>query len=627
MALYTSYYTRQLALRPAGAGGELQQEGEKLFQKTVARRTVDYTGPFVTWFERRLTIRNPGDVPALPPVAAGALQLLPPAAYVHQPATSFNIKFAGQAPSKTRSSINAATWTPDGRRCLTGTQAGEFTMWSASSFQFETIIQSHETPVRTMAFTHNGNFLVSGDEAGTVRYWKTNLELVKSVSAHKEAVRQLAFAPGDLKFATGSDDSTIRVWDFARVATEQVLAGHGGDVKCVDWHPHKALLVSGSKDGLVKLWCPKSGRNVSTLHGHKGTIMATQWNANGNWVLTASRDQTCKVYDVRMQREMASFRGHNRDVTTASWHPTHEELFVSGAHDGSMIFWLASRQAPQAEVRGSHEASIWAAAWHPAGHLLATGSADYAVKFWCRCRPGDPFFEQQQEEQRELAAMAAEEEPVTAPRPAAFAAPAPTFGGGTAGVIPGIGDAVAMPVLPLATTAAPIGPIDVFAIRQAPFEEQQRGGKAPADVAPMAAARGERGGERHKPTQQSPQQQQGRSRRRSRSRSRSRSPTRQHNARHAALPAGARAAFLPLPGRRREELPPPRFPLPRPPGADWQQGSGGPGPAARPGWVAPGPQEQQAQAGWGQPPQRPGSQQDASWGGRGRGRGGRGGRW
>lgn len=44
-----------------------------------------------------------------------------------------------------------------------------------------------------------------------VRYWKTNLELVKSLPAHREAVRQLAFAPGDLKFATASDDSTVRV--------------------------------------------------------------------------------------------------------------------------------------------------------------------------------------------------------------------------------------------------------------------------------------------------------------------------------------------------------------------------------------------------------------------------------
>ena len=50
--------------------------------------------------QRRYQIRSPADTPALPPVAAGALQLLPPLAYTHQPASSFNVKFAGQAPSK-----------------------------------------------------------------------------------------------------------------------------------------------------------------------------------------------------------------------------------------------------------------------------------------------------------------------------------------------------------------------------------------------------------------------------------------------------------------------------------------------------------------------------------------------
>lgn len=54
MALYTSYYTRQLALRgDGGAGLEMQQEGEKTVQKTVPRRTVDFTGPYITWFEVR----------------------------------------------------------------------------------------------------------------------------------------------------------------------------------------------------------------------------------------------------------------------------------------------------------------------------------------------------------------------------------------------------------------------------------------------------------------------------------------------------------------------------------------------------------------------------------------------
>ena len=55
MALYTAYYTRQLALRgDGGAGLELQQEGEKTVQKSVPRRTVDFIGPYVTWFEASL---------------------------------------------------------------------------------------------------------------------------------------------------------------------------------------------------------------------------------------------------------------------------------------------------------------------------------------------------------------------------------------------------------------------------------------------------------------------------------------------------------------------------------------------------------------------------------------------
>lgn len=43
--------------------------------------------------------------------------------------------------------------------------------------------------------------------------------------------------------------------------------GHGSDVKCIDWHPHKALIVSGSKDSQqpIILWDPKSGKKLATL--------------------------------------------------------------------------------------------------------------------------------------------------------------------------------------------------------------------------------------------------------------------------------------------------------------------------------------------------------------------------
>jgi WD40 repeat protein len=58
----------------------------------------------------------------------------------------------------------------------------------------------------------------------------------------------------------------------------------------------------------------------------------------------------------------------------------------------------------QAEVKGAHEASLLSLAWHPAGHLLATGAADTTTKFWCRARPGDPWRDRNQREQEEGAA-------------------------------------------------------------------------------------------------------------------------------------------------------------------------------------------------------------------------------
>ncbi|KAL6784589.1 hypothetical protein ACKKBF_B02405 [Auxenochlorella protothecoides x Auxenochlorella symbiontica] len=443
MSLYTSYYTRQLALRPEAISTPEVVDGKKVQQAAVPRRTVDATGPYVQWLQTRaLRGQDARSWPDLLPGPVGALGMLPPAAMLHQPVSGAATKFAGQAPSKTRSSVNVVCWTPDGRRCLSGTQAGEFTMWDGASFQFESILQAHEGPVRAMTYTRSGTFLVSGDDGGVVRFWKTNLELVKSVQAHGESLRGLAFAPSDLKFATASDDGTVRVWDFARVAAEQVLAGHGGDVRCVDWNPRSSQLVSGSKDGLLKLWCPRAGRCIATLHGHRATVMQAAWNANGHWVLSASRDASCAVHDMRMRRALASFRGPSKDVVCAAWHPIHEDLFVAGGNNGSLLYWLASRpEAPVGAVPAAHEGTVWSLGWHPVGHLLASGGGDFATKFWCRRRPGDPFFERQAAAQAEAAAAAEADGAMDSLPPPCWAGaraapPSPAWGAPRRGQVP-----------------------------------------------------------------------------------------------------------------------------------------------------------------------------------------------
>lgn len=45
-------------------------------------------------------------------------------------------------------------------------------------------------------------------------------------------------------------------------------------------------------------------------------------------------------------------------------------------------------EEPAARIPYAHDMAIWDMKWHPAGHLLATGSNDRQTKFWARNRPG-----------------------------------------------------------------------------------------------------------------------------------------------------------------------------------------------------------------------------------------------
>ena len=51
--------------------------------------------------------------------------------------------------------------------------------------------QAHESSVRTMLWSHNDQWMLTGDTAGIVKYWQSNMNNVKHVQAHKDPVRGL----------------------------------------------------------------------------------------------------------------------------------------------------------------------------------------------------------------------------------------------------------------------------------------------------------------------------------------------------------------------------------------------------------------------------------------------------
>lgn len=61
------------------------------------------------------------------------------------------------------------------------------------AFNFETIQQAHDHPVRSMVWSHNEAFMISADDAGYIKYWQPNMNNLKQFIGHKNSVRDLSY--------------------------------------------------------------------------------------------------------------------------------------------------------------------------------------------------------------------------------------------------------------------------------------------------------------------------------------------------------------------------------------------------------------------------------------------------
>ncbi|KAL0397631.1 UNVERIFIED_CONTAM: Flowering time control protein FY [Sesamum calycinum] len=214
----------------------------KRMRKIGQRRAVDYTSTVVRYMQIRMFQRDSRDRTVLQPTPAAAIDMLPTVAYLDNPSTSFAAKFVHTSLNKNRCSINRVLWTPSGRRLITGSQSGEFTLWNGQSFNFEMILQAHEQAVRSMVWSYNENWMVTGDDGGSIKYWQNNMNNVKAnKSAHKESVRGLSH-------------------------------GHKNTVLCVKWNQNGNWVLTSSKDQIIKLYDIRAMKELESFRGHRKDV-------------------------------------------------------------------------------------------------------------------------------------------------------------------------------------------------------------------------------------------------------------------------------------------------------------------------------------------------------------------
>ena len=120
-------------------------EGTRSRGRPNRRNATDIGTTYVHWLHnRRQNGRSSKFFEAERPSPSYVEDMLPPAARKGKAADSVPAKHLHSSLNKVRHPVNVVKWTPEGRRLLTASTSGEFTLWNGTGFNFETIMQAHD---------------------------------------------------------------------------------------------------------------------------------------------------------------------------------------------------------------------------------------------------------------------------------------------------------------------------------------------------------------------------------------------------------------------------------------------------------------------------------------------------
>ena len=236
------------------------------------------------------------------------------------------------------------------------------------------VLSAHRSDVKSLAFSLDGQSLVSGSEDMTIKLWDVQTGgVIKTFHDHTCWIKSVSISADSTRIASAGQDWTIFLWDiqtgkcihtmkqehmiyhvsFSPIDPRHIVFVSGGKVWQWDINSHQILPmyngthIAFSPDHTQFALC---NGNIVTVQNSDSRIIVAEFHvANGktqyccfppnSGLVAAAAGRIAYVWDIKSPDPhlIGTFAGHTKDITSLIFASPFSLISVS--HDRSVKFW------------------------------------------------------------------------------------------------------------------------------------------------------------------------------------------------------------------------------------------------------------------------------------------------
>ncbi|XP_028984892.1 PWP2 small subunit processome component [Betta splendens] len=230
--------------------------------------------------------------------------------------------------------------------------------WQSESYVFKQ--QGHFNNMASVAYSPDGQYIVTGGDDGKVKVWNTSSGLCfVTFTEHTSSITNVTFTSSGFVIVSASLDGTVRAFDLHRYRNFRTFTSpRPAQFSSLAVDVSGELVSAGAQDSFeIFLWSMQTGRLLEVLGGHEGPVSCLCFSPVQSILASASWDRSIRLWDMLNSWQVKETLPLSSDVLAVTYRPDGQEL-AAATLNGEISFWNPHTATQTGSVVGRHDLEI-----------------------------------------------------------------------------------------------------------------------------------------------------------------------------------------------------------------------------------------------------------------------------